>query len=139
MVWFSNLSPLIQAFIASFFTFFVTALGSAAVCFFKNVSGRLLSIILGFSAGVMLASSFWSLLAPAIELSSSLGYVIWLFPLLGFVCGGVFVLLADKFLDKITKNSFNLEKKNSLKRSILLVGAITIHNIPEDCSCYVSQ
>lgn len=138
MVWFSNISPVIQALIASFFTFFVTALGSLVVCFFKNINGKVLSSVLGFSAGVMLAASFWSLLAPSIDLSISLGYISWLFPLLGFISGGVFVLLADKFLDRTLKNNVNLSNKVSLKRSILLIGAITIHNIPEGMAIGVS-
>lgn len=131
MDWFINASSVVQALIMSLFTFFVTALGSLIVCFFKEINGKILSVILGFSGGVMLAASFWSLLAPAIEQSSKLGYITWLFPMLGFIAGGLFVLFADKFLDRIIKGKENLRTSGSLKRSILLVGAITIHNIPE--------
>ena len=73
MNWFENLNPVIQALIASIFTWGVTALGSIVVCFFKEVNKKILNTILGFSAGVMIASSFWSLLAPKIELSGELG------------------------------------------------------------------
>jgi ZIP family zinc transporter len=131
MDWFSELNPVIQALIATTFTWGVTALGALVVCFFKTMNGKFLNTILGFSAGVMIAASFWSLLAPAIELSEELDYVVWLLPMLGFIVGGLFVLLSDTFLDKVLKEKVNSSKAASLKRSILLVSAITIHNIPE--------
>ena len=131
MNWFENLSPIIQAFIATIFTWGVTALGALVVCFFKEVNKKVLNTILGFSAGVMIAASFWSLLSPAIDLSLELGYIQWLLPTLGFIIGGLFVLLSDRFLDSVLKKRKNLRGANSLKRSILLVSAITIHNIPE--------
>ncbi len=126
--WFLNLSPIFQALLATTFTWFVTALGAFVVCFFKNINQKFLDLMLGFAAGVMIAASFWSLLAPSIELSEQLGYIKWLLPSLGFILGGIFVILADKFLDKM----MNKENKNeSKKRSILLVTAVTLHNIPE--------
>lgn len=131
MNWFESLNPVTQAFIATMFTWGVTALGSLVVCFFKKINGKVLNTILGFSAGVMIAASFWSLLAPSIDLSFELGYIAWLLPTIGFIVGGMFVLLSDKFLDKVLKNNKNLRSADSLKRSILLVSAITIHNIPE--------
>lgn len=131
MNWFENLNPVIQALIATTFTWGVTALGALVVCFFKNINKKVLNTILGFSAGVMIAASFWSLLAPAIDLSYELGYIAWILPAFGFIVGGLFVLLSDKFLDKVLKNKKNLRSAVSLKRSILLISAITIHNIPE--------
>ena len=107
------------------------------VCFFKEVNKKALNTILGFSAGVMIAASFWSLLLPSIELSEELGYIAWGLPALGFILGGLFVLLSDKFLDK-TLSDKNSIKKDSLKRSILLVSAITLHNIPEGMSIGVA-
>lgn len=89
---------------------------------------KVLDTVLGFSAGVMIAAAFWSLIAPAIELSAELGYIVWLLPAIGFISGGLFVLISDSFLDRMLKNK---KKAGSLKRSILLVSAITIHNIPE--------
>lgn len=127
--WFLNLNPVVQALLATLFTWFVTALGAFIVCFFKNINQKILDLMLGFASGVMIAASFWSLLAPAIELSEQLGYIKWLFPSLGFVGGGIFVILADKFLDKMM--SKKNEKIESKKRSILLVLAVTLHNIPE--------
>lgn len=124
--WFLNLNPIFQSLLATLFTWGITALGALIVCLFKNINQKFLDLMLGFSAGVMIAASFWSLLSPSIELSEQLGYVKWLFPSLGFIGGGIFVILADKFLDKMISN-----KNESKKRSILLVLAVTLHNIPE--------
>lgn len=131
MDWFESLNPVMQALIATIFTWGVTALGSLVVCFFKNINKKVLNTILGFSAGVMIAASFWSLLAPAIDLSYELGYIAWVLPTIGFIVGGLFVLLSDRFLDKVLKNRKGLKSKDSIKRSILLISAITVHNIPE--------
>ena len=129
---FLNLNPVLQALFATLFTWFVTALGAFIVCFFKNINQKALDLLLGFASGVMIAASFWSLLSPSIELSEHLGYIKWLFPSIGFICGGIFVILADKFLDKMMdKKKNNLSKIESKKRSILLVAAVTLHNIPE--------
>ncbi len=131
MDWFENINPVMQALIATIFTWGVTAIGALMVCFFKEVNKKVLNTILGFSAGVMIAASFWSLLAPSIDLSNELGYIAWVFPALGFIVGGLFVLVSDRFLDRVLKKSNNLRSADSLKRSILLISAITIHNIPE--------
>lgn len=131
MNWFENLNPAIQALIATIFTWGITALGSLTVYFFRTVNQKVLNTILGFSAGVMIAASFWSLLSPAIDLSSELGYIPWILPAIGFATGGLFVLLSDRFLDKVLKNRKGSKNVDSLKKSILLISAITIHNIPE--------
>ena len=137
MNWFGDLNPILQALIATTFTWGITLLGALMVCFFQEVNKKALNTILGFSAGVMIAASFWSLLLPSIELSEELGYIAWGLPALGFILGGLFVLLSDKFLDK-TLSDKNSIKKDSLKRSILLVSAITLHNIPEGMSIGVA-
>ncbi len=131
MGWFENLNPVIQALLACTFTWWVTALGALVVCFFKEMNKKVLNTILGFSAGVMIAAAFWSLIAPSIELSAELGYIEWILPAVGFIIGGLFVLFSDKFLDKALKSKDSLRSKSSLKRCILLISAITIHNIPE--------
>ena len=138
MYCFENLSPIIQALIATTFTWGITALGALVVYFFKEVNKKVLNTILGFSAGVMIAASFWSLIEPAIDLSEKLGYIAWLPPAIGFIVGGLFVILSDRFLDKVLKNKKRIKSANSLKRSILLVSAITIHNIPEGMSIGVA-
>lgn len=138
MNWFENLNPVIQAFLATTFTWAITALGALVVCFFKEVNKKVLNTILGFSAGVMIAASFWSLLSPAIDLSNELGYIAWVLPAIGFIIGSLFVLLSDKLLDKTLKSRGNVRKSNSLKKSILLISAMTIHNIPEGMSVGVA-
>lgn len=131
LAWFESLNPGFQALIATTFTWGITALGSLIVCFFKEMNKKILDTILGFSAGVMIAASFWSLILPAIDLSNELGYIEWVLPAIGFIVGGIFVLLSDKFLDNALKKKAEFRNAESLKRSILLVSAITIHNIPE--------
>ena len=136
MEWFLGLNPIFQGFIATLFTWSVTALGAAIVFFFKDIDKRILNTMLGFGAGVMLAASFWSLLSPAIELSVELGYSGFVIPAIGFFLGGVFLIFADKLMDTysygvITKNDPGLSKVAKYRKSILLVLAVTLHNIPE--------
>lgn len=134
MAFFSNLSPIMQAFLATCFTWFVTALGASFVFFFKKINKKVLDSMLGFAAGVMIAASFWSLLAPAIEMSEEAGNLPWLAPLAGFLLGGAFLKLADSIIPHV-HIGMPKEKaegiKTDWKRSVLLVMAITIHNIPE--------
>jgi len=134
MAFFSNLSPIMQAFLATCFTWFVTALGAGFVFFFKKINKKVLDSMLGFAAGVMIAASFWSLLAPAIEMSEDAGNLPWLAPLVGFLLGGAFLKLADSIIPHV-HIGMPKEKaegiKTDWKRSVLLVMAITIHNIPE--------
>ena len=129
-----NISPVVQALIATGFTWFVTALGAALVFFFKTINRKVLDSMLGFAAGVMIAASFWSLLAPAIELSEEMGGPPWVAPLIGFLLGCAFLKLADSILPHL-HIGMPMDKaegvKTSWKRSILLVAAITLHNIPE--------
>jgi len=137
MEWFEGLSPILQGLIATLFTWFITALGAALVFFFKKFDKRVLNSMLGFAAGVMLAASFWSLLNPAIELSEELGYSGFVIPAIGFFLGGAFLIFADKLMDTysygvvVDKNNENTPKATSYRKSILLVLAVTLHNIPE--------
>lgn len=133
-VLFSNMSPVVQALIATGFSWFMTAVGSAFVFFFKTINKKVLDTMLGFAAGVMIAASFWSLLAPSIEMSEELGMPIWLPPVVGFLAGGLFLKLADSFIPHLHIGS-PCEKAEGIKcgwkRVVLLVTAITLHNIPE--------
>ncbi len=134
MDWFANLSPIVQALLATIFTWGVTALGAAIVIFTKNVSQKFLDASLGMAAGVMVAASFWSLLAPAIDMSVDLGYgsLKWLPPLIGFVLGAVCLRVIDRILPHLHPDLAIAEGiKTSWQRSTLLVLAITLHNIPE--------
>lgn len=134
MEWFAGLHQVVQALIGTTFTWMVTALGAAMVFFFKSVNRRLLDGMLGFAAGIMIAASYWSLLAPAIEMSEASGQLPWLPPLIGFLAGGFFLWLADQLLphlhlgDEITRAE---GVHTHLRRAVLLVLAITLHNIPE--------
>lgn len=134
MTWFLSLNPILQGLLATLFTWFVTALGSSIVFLFKDVKKSILNSMLGFGAGVMIAASFWSLLNPAIELCEDLGFNSWIIPAIGFIIGGFFIVFSDKFLDKYTFKNLrneNSTKFKSYKKSILLVLAVTLHNIPE--------
>ena len=127
-------SPIAQALVASLFTWGVTALGAAVVFFADRVSARLLHISLGFAAGVMIAASFWSLLAPSIALAEELGVIPWLPAVIGFLAGGAFIRLADHLLPHLHLFKALREAEGPRKswdRSVLLVLAITLHNVPE--------
>jgi ZIP family zinc transporter len=127
-------SPVIQALMGTLFTWGMTALGSSGVFFTKEVSRRLLDGLLGFASGVMIAASYWSLLAPAIEMSQRLNVPSWLPAASGFLLGGLFLFAIDKALPHLHlgKDIAQAEgPKTSWQRSILLILAITLHNIPE--------
>jgi ZIP family zinc transporter len=132
--WFTALNPVVQALLATCFTWLVTALGAGAVFFFKSVNRRVLDGMLGFAAGVMIAASYWSLLAPAIEMAEELPAPTWLPATVGFLAGGAFLWGVDKVLPHL-HIGFPLEEAEGLptnwQRSVLLVLAITLHNIPE--------
>jgi ZIP family zinc transporter len=132
--WFSNLNHVVQAILATLFTWGVTAVGASLVFFFKTVDKKILDAMMGFAAGVMIAASFWSLLLPAIEMAEASGVAAWLPPVVGFVSGGLFLRLVDKVLPHLHVG-FPSEEAEGIKtgwqRSVLLVLAITLHNIPE--------
>ena len=133
--WFVQLGPVWQALIATTFTWLLTALGAAMVFFFKQVNRKLLDGMLGFAAGVMIAASFWSLLAPAIEMTQETSSLpVWFPAAVGFLLGGAFIRLIDLFLPHLhlgfpTNEAEGIQTK--WRRSILLVLAITLHNFPE--------
>jgi ZIP family zinc transporter len=134
VAWFLNLSPIIQALLATCFTWFLTALGASAVFFFRTINRKVLDGMLGFAAGVMIAASYWSLLAPAIEMAEEAGGIPWVPATVGFLLGGAFLWGVDKILPHLhlgypTEDAEGIE--TSWHRSILLVLAITLHNFPE--------
>ncbi|MCL2637175.1 MAG: ZIP family metal transporter [Oscillospiraceae bacterium] len=128
MQWFLELNPVLQGLFATLFTYFVTALGAGVVFFFKTMNQKVLDMMLGFAAGVMIAASFWSLLEPAIALADELAVNAWLTAAAGFVSGGVFVIVADILL---SRSAVINAKGTTYKRSILLASSVTLHNIPE--------
>ncbi len=129
-----NLNPVTLALIAGIFTWLMTALGAALVLITKKVNQKLLDSMLGFAAGVMIAASFWSLLAPAIEISTNNAIASWFPAAAGFLLGAIFLRLIDKLLPHLHIGS-PLEEaegiKTTWKRSTLLFVAITLHNVPE--------
>jgi ZIP family zinc transporter len=134
VTWFTELNPVLQALIATLFTWFVTALGAGLVFFFKTINRKVLDAMLGFAAGVMIAASYWSLLAPAIEMAEEGNLPAWVPATVGFLLGGLFLWVADKILPHLHLGFPMAEAeglKTSWQRSVLLVMAITLHNIPE--------
>jgi ZIP family zinc transporter len=133
-LWFLELHPVKQALLATIFTWGVTALGAAVVFFFDTVNRKMLDAMLGFAAGIMIAASFWSLLAPAIAMTEAAGGRPWVPAVVGFLAGGGFLWAVDKVLPHLHLG-FPMEEAEGIKtswhRSILLVLAITLHNIPE--------
>lgn len=130
----SRFNPVTQALLATIFTWGLTALGASAVFFFRELNRKVLDGMLGFAAGVMIAASFWSLLAPSIEMAEQQGVISWVPPVIGFLLGGVFLRIVDMILPHL-HIGLSRDKaegiKTSWQKSILLVLAITLHNIPE--------
>jgi zinc transporter, ZIP family len=127
-------SPVTQALLATVFTWGVTAAGAALVFFIRKVNPKVMDSMLGFAAGVMIAASFWSLLAPGIAMADDMGHIAWLTAAIGFLGGGVFMRLTDWLLPHLHLDMPVTESegiKTTWKRSTLLVLAITLHNIPE--------
>lgn len=132
--WFLTQSPVMQALLGTCFTWFMTALGASLVFFFRAINRKVMDGMLGCAAGVMIAASFWSLLSPAIAMVEEAGGIPWIPPLMGFLSGGVFLWGIDKILPHLHPGFPTQEAegvKTSWQRSVLLVLAITLHNIPE--------
>jgi ZIP family zinc transporter len=129
-----NLHPVQQALLATLFTWFLTALGAATVFMAKDVSRKVLDWMLGFAGGVMIAASYWSLLAPAIEMSAGKDLPVWFPAAAGFLLGGIFLRGIDTILPHLHVG-YPIEEAEGIKttwqRSTLLILAITLHNIPE--------
>jgi len=131
---FQGLHPVIQALLATCFTWALTALGAAGVFMARDISRRVLDGMLGFAGGVMIAASYWSLLAPAIAMSEGKAIPAWAPAVVGFLLGGLFLRGIDAILPHLhigfrTKEAEGL--KTGWRRSTLLILAITLHNIPE--------
>jgi ZIP family zinc transporter len=134
ITWFESLNPIAQALAGTLFTWFVTALGAGMVFFFKSIERRMLDGMLGFAAGVMIAASYWSLLAPAIEMAEGGPTPSWLPAVVGFLLGGCFLWAVDQLLPHLHLGLPISEAegiKTTWQRSVLLVLAITLHNVPE--------
>ncbi len=129
-----NFHPVFLAFLAGIFTWLMTAIGAGFVFLIRKFHQKTFDSMLGFAAGVMIAASFWSLLNPAIEMSKSLGFFAWFPAGTGFLFGTIVLRIVDKLLPHLHLCFLDSEKeglKSSLSRTMLLILAITIHNIPE--------
>lgn len=131
---FYALNAIQQAFLATLFTWGVTALGAAGVFFFKTINTKIMDGLLGFTGGVMIAASFWSLLAPSIEMAEASHSPAWLPASVGFLTGGIFLRVIDHLVPHLHLG-FPKEATEGIKthwhKTLLLLLAITIHNIPE--------
>jgi len=134
IIFFEGQDPVLQALYATLFTWLVTAAGASFVFFFKKMNRAIFDGMLGFTGGVMVAASFWSLLSPSIEMSEGEGFVKVMPAAIGFLGGALFLYSLDKVLPHLHIN-FRPDEAEGVKtewhRSILLVLAITLHNIPE--------
>lgn len=125
-----NISPVYQALLAGIFTWSITLLGAGVVFFFKKVNPTVMNGMLGFSAGVMIAASFFSLIDPAIKMADSLNQVGYIVVSIGFLAGAALLLLGDYFFGILEKKK-NVKTTSQKKRCMMLISSITIHNIPE--------
>lgn len=134
ILYIESMNPVVAALLATTFTWLLTAAGASLVIFFKNMSRKALDGMLGFTGGVMVAASFWSLLAPAIEMSPGAGFTKAMPAAIGFSMGALFLFALDRFLPHLHIN-FKAEEAEGVQtnwhKSTLLVLAITLHNIPE--------
>lgn len=128
MSWFLTIDPVFQGLLATLLTYGITALGASLVFFFRSINQKIMDMMMGFAAGIMIAASFWSLLSPAIDLSIALGSNAWLTAAIGFLSGGFFIIGSDVLL---SKSQLFKENRSTSKQSILLISAVTLHNIPE--------
>ena len=134
VTFFESINPVIGALLATTFTWIVTAIGAALVFFFKSMNRAALDGLLGFTGGVMIAASFWSLLSPSIEMSEGEGFIKVIPAAVGFILGSIFIFILDRVMPHLHINFEESESegiKTDWHRTTLLVMAITLHNIPE--------
>lgn len=131
--WMLSIHPIWLALFATFFTWGLTAIGAAAVFTTKRSNHKLFDAMLAFAGGVMIAASFWSLLDPAIEMADAQGVPPYMPAAIGFLLGGLFLLLVDWLLPMIDEKSYfkEIECPKAKHRTAMLVFSITLHNIPE--------
>jgi len=127
----TQIPPFVLLLIASLFTYLLTALGAAIVFCFKSINKRPLDIMLSTSAGLMTSASIWSLIIPATTMADELWHNSWVCPTIGFLLGGLFILISGILIDKKSSN-------NDKRRSILIISVIPLHNIPEGLAVGVS-
>lgn len=128
-------NPILLAFLATLFTYSVTLIGASIVFLFKKVKKNIMDAMLGFATGIMIAASFFSLLEPSLKMAENLKMTPWIVTTIGFISGGLLLFIGDRIFTKIdkkiSKNKDENNKTKSLKRCIMLILSITLHNIPE--------
>lgn len=132
--WILSQNIIFLAFLAGLFTWAMTAFGASFVFLFKSINTKIYAVMLGFAAGIMLAAAFWSLLMPAIEMAKSNGTIPWVPAAGGFLLGGIFLRIMDMVIPHLHLGASYSERegpKTGLKRSWLMIFAVTLHNIPE--------
>lgn len=133
-IFFEKQNPIIASLIATIFSWSCTTFGAAFVFFFKKINRIFFDIMLGFTGGVMIAASFWSLIDPAIHMTYGSGIYKVIPSAIGFILGTLFMFFFDKLLPHLHLNFKKKESegiKNYFQKTTLLVLAITLHNIPE--------
>lgn len=116
-----------------------TTLGSAMVFFMRGMNKQIEKLLLGFAAGVMIAASVWSLLIPAIDMAGEMGQIAWIPAAGGFLGGMAFLLVLDSLIPHLHLESTKPEGvESTLKKTTMLVLAVTLHNIPEGMSVGVT-
>nr|WP_245831075.1 ZIP family metal transporter [Sediminibacillus massiliensis] len=130
---FVDVNPVLQALIFTLFTWACTALGASFVYFTKKTNAILFDCMLAFAGGVMIAASFWSLLAPAISMAEEQSNAPVIPAVTGFILGGLFLLLVDRWLPMIDEKLYfkDIKDKSAKRRTAMLVFSLTLHNIPE--------
>ncbi|WP_226577972.1 ZIP family metal transporter [Halobacillus litoralis] len=130
---FQDIHPVLQALISTLFTWGMTALGAALVFFVNRTNQKFLDSMLAFAGGVMIAASFWSLLAPSIEMSSDGPVPSWVPALVGFLLGGALLLFIDRLLPSLDTERYmhDITDERAKNRTALLIFSMTLHNIPE--------
>ena len=113
--------------------FLGTTLGSAMVFFMKNkINNKIEKLLLGFASGVMIAASIWSLIMPSIDMAEEQGVISWIPATIGFLLGIFFLLILDSIIPHLHLNSNEPEgMKAKIKKTTMMVLAVTLHNIPE--------
>ncbi|SDJ46472.1 ZIP family metal transporter [Salimicrobium halophilum] len=130
---FSDVSPVMAAFLGTLFTWGMTALGASLVFFIKGANQKFLDSMLAFAGGVMIAASYWSLLAPAIEQSADSPVPTWFPAFIGFLLGGTLLLFIDKVMPMVDLDRYmnDIKDEKAKSRTALLMFSMTLHNIPE--------
>lgn len=126
---FYSLNAWVQTLILTIITWLLTTIGAFTIFFVKKSNKGVINFLLALSAGIMIASAIFSLIIPSIEKSEEIYTLPFLIPSLGLMCGGLFVVVGDIFLDKTLGKKIQITTYK--KKNILMLFAITLHNIPE--------